>query len=183
LRKFSLLVLVSFALGSVLVAQNAPLSKLKGDFPFNETLHIVEQPAVGGVCGATLSGPVSMVIYNDTGIWSFDGKGNVHMTDSGMFINVVPPTDASQVTPAAATCSGTYAMLDESTVDFHYNCSLDHGASYFQVHTTGKVTNSNILVEAWVNPDGSLPVTPYIYGNTIVGCSYVGENTTISRTP
>src|ERR1035437_3296418 len=115
LRKFSLLVLVSFALGSVLVAQNAPLSKLKGDFPFNETLHIVEQPAVGGVCGATLSGPVSMVIYNDTGIWSFDGKGNIHMTDSGMFINVVPPTDASQVTPAAATCSGTYAMLDEST--------------------------------------------------------------------
>lgn len=105
------------------------------------------------------------------------------MTDSGMFITVTPPTDASQVQPAAALCSGTYAMLDESTVDFHYTCSLDHGVSYFQVHTTGKVTNLNILVEAWNNPDGSLPVTPYIYGTTVVGCSYVAENTTISRTP
>lgn len=82
-------------------------AKLKGDFPFNETLHIVQQPAVGGQCGPSLVGPVSTAIYNDQGIWSFDGKGNVHMTDSGTFMTVSTPSDASQVVPGAAECFGT----------------------------------------------------------------------------
>ncbi len=155
-------------------------AKLKGDFPFNETLHIVQQPAVGGQCGASLVGPVSTAIYNDQGIWSFDGKGNVHMTDSGTFMTVSTPSDASQVVPGAAECFGTYNIVDSGIVDFHYQCSLDHFASYFQVHTTGRFTSTNILVEDWVKPDGSLEVTPYVYGNTVVGCSYVLENTTIS---
>jgi hypothetical protein len=155
-------------------------ASLQGDFPFNETLHIVQQPAVNGMCGSSLVGPVSTAIYNDQGIWSFDGKGNVHMTDSGTFITSAMPTDASQVVPSAAECYGTYNLLDSSTVDFHYKCSLDHFVSYFQVHTTGRVTNTSILVEDWVTPDGKLEVTPYVYGNTVVGCSYVLENTTMS---
>lgn len=156
-------------------------SDLKGNFPFNETIHIVQQAALNGACGNTLSGPVTSSIINDTGIWSFDGQGNVTIKDSGTFILSNPPTDASQVQPEAAICAGTYKLLDKDTVDFHYNCSTDNGASYFVVHTTGKITASNILVEAWNNPDGSLPVTPYVYGSTIVGCSYIAENTVISR--
>ncbi len=160
---------------------NTNPNRLKGDFPFNETIHIVQQPAVNGACGSSLSGPVTSSIITDTGIWSFDGKGHVKMHDSGIFILVNPPTDASQVQPEAAQCAGTYKLLDDTTVDFHYNCSTDNWTSYFVVHTTGKITPHNILVEAWDNPDGSLPVQPYVYGNTIVGCSYIGENTTISR--
>ena len=136
---------------------------------------------MNGACGTTLSGPVTEALVNDKGTWSFDGKGNVLILDSGMFISVNPPTDASEVAPVATTCKGTYQLLDKNTVDFHYNCSTDNFVSYFQVHTTGKITKSNILVEAWYNADGSLPVTPYVYGGTIVGCSYIGENTTIAR--
>jgi hypothetical protein len=176
----------TFALALATCLLSVPLvfcqnnASLKGDFPFNETLHIVQQPAVNGQCGASLVGPVSTAIYNDQGIWSFDGKGNVHMTDSGTFMTVSTPTDASQVAPGAAQCYGTYNLLDSGTVDFHYKCSLDHFASYFQVHTTGRVTNTAILVEDWVKPDGTLEVTPYVYGTATVGCSYVLENTTIS---
>jgi hypothetical protein len=162
------------------LAQKSSNSQLKGSFPFNETLHIVQQPAVNGACGTSLSGPVTSSIYNDHGIWSFDGKGNVTISDSGIFMLVNPPTDASQIIPAASLCSGTYNVLDSSTVDFHYNCSVDGGASYFQVHTTGYYTKSSILVESWNNPDGSLPVTPYVLGGAVVGCDYVLENTTIS---
>lgn len=86
---------------------NTNPNRLKGDFPFNETIHIVQQPAVNGTCGSSLSGPVTSSIITDTGIWSFDGKGHVKMHDSGIFILVNPPTDASQVQPEAAQCAGT----------------------------------------------------------------------------
>lgn len=155
-------------------------NKLKGDFPFNESITVVQQPASNGACPSVLTGPVSEAFVNDHGIWSFDGKGNVDIKDSGQFIAVNPPTDGSQVTPVNSHCVGTYNVLDDSTVDFHYNCSTDNFVSYFQVHTTGTFTKTNILVEAWNNPDGSLQVTPYVYGNTIVGCSYVLENTTVT---
>jgi hypothetical protein len=165
----------------LLFAQN---NILNGNFPFNETITIVQQPAVNGACGTTLSGPVTSAFINDTGIWSFDGKGKVSITDSGLYITSNPPTDASQVVPEHASCSGTYSVSkDLSTVDFHYNCSTDGGISYFQVHTTGRITLTNILVEAWLNPDGSLPVIPYVYRGVIAGCSYLAEDTVVSLEP
>jgi hypothetical protein len=179
MKRLGLLVIGCFMSAPMLFAQNYLLN---GSFPFNETITIVQQPAVKGACGKTLSGPVSEAVIYDTGIWSFDGKGHVSIKDSGMFITVNPPTDASQVTPEAAKCEGTYEVLNRSTVDFHYDCSTDNGVSYFKVHTTGKITPTNILVEAWDNPDGSLPVIPYVYKGAIVGCSYLGENTVISKT-
>jgi hypothetical protein len=178
MSKCNLLLVV--CLMSVPFAFGKDNAKLKGDFPFVETLHIVQQPAVDGQCTSPLTGPVSEAIYNDQGIWSFDGKGNVHMKDSGTFITVNSPTDGSQIIAAAAECSGTYNVLSDDIVDFRYKCSLDHFASYFDVHTTGRFTATSILVQDWVKPDGTLEVTPYVYGSTVVGCSYVLENTTIS---
>jgi len=184
LKKISLLLAGCLIFAPMLFAQHN--GDLKGDFPFNETIHVIFQtnPPVGGACGTTLTGPVTEAIITDTGIWSFDGKGHVNIKDSGIFISPNPPTDASQVTPEAATCKGTYNLLDKSTVDFHYNCTTDNFNTSFQVHTTGKITKSNILVEAWDNPDGSLPVTPLVLGtgSTALACTYIGENTTISRT-
>ena len=167
-------------LTSFAFAQNPNNKKLKGDFPFNETVHIVQQAAVNGACGNTLQGPVTSSIVNDTGIISLDGKGNLMIKDSGTFILSNPPTDAAQVAPVATACSGAYSVSDDNIVDFHYNCSPDGGASYFKVHTKGRLTRTLLLMEAWDNPDGSLPVTPYIVGNAVVGCSYLAENTVVS---
>lgn len=174
---------ICFAIPAVVFAQGNRNEALHGDFPFNETIHIIQQAAVNGTCGKTLSGPVTSSIINDTGIWSFDGRGHVSIKDSGTFILVNPPTDASQVVPEAASCAGSYSVGNDNTVDLHYNCSTDGGNSYFMVHTKGIFTKTVLLVEAWDNPDGSLPVTPYIVGNTIVGCSYVAENTVAALTP
>jgi len=186
LKTITLLLAAHLLFAPMVLAQHN--NDLKGNFPFNETIHVIFQtnPPVNGACGATLSGPVTEAIITDTGIWSFDGKGNVTINDSGIFINPNPPTDASQVTPEGALCKGTYNVLDKSTVDFHYNCTTDNFATSFQVHTTGRITKSNILVEAWTNPGPppSLPVTPLVLGtgNTALACNYIGENTTISRT-
>lgn len=177
MNKLGMLLLASVCLSASVYAQNGNVAQLKGDFPFNETLHIIQQPAVDGACGSTLSGPVSEGIITDTGIWSFDGKGNVHIMDSGTFITATPATDASQVVPEGAECKGTYSMIDNATVDLHYNCSTDNFNSYFVVHTTGRFTNNTLLVEVWHNADGSLQVTPYVFGNTVVACTYVIENT------
>ena len=122
MRNFALTLATCLLSAPLVFCQNN--ASLKGDFPFNETLHIVQQPAVNGQCGSSLVGPVTTAIYNDQGIWSFDGKGNVHMTDSGTFMTVSTPNDASQVVPGAAECYGTYDLLNSSTVDFHYKCSL-----------------------------------------------------------
>ncbi|MGA2535127.1 MAG: hypothetical protein ABSF53_03860 [Terracidiphilus sp.] len=156
--------------------------ELKGSFPFNETIHIVQQAATDGKCGTSLSGAVSSAIINDTGIWTFDGNGHMTIADHGAEITVNPPTDASQVVAEAAECKGSYSWLDKSTLDLHYRCSLDHFVSYFQVHSIGKVTPFNILVEVAANPDGTPGVSPYIYKGETVGCSNVLENTVVSLT-
>jgi hypothetical protein len=157
-------------------------SDLKGNFPFNETIHIVQQPASGGKCGVSLSGPVSTALYNDTGYWFFDGKGNMSAQDHGVFVTVFPPTDASQVTGAAASCKGTYTIPEAGKVYLHYKCSLDNWISYFDVHSLGHLTGTTLLVETMSNSDGSPGVTPYVYNGATVGCSTVLENTTVSLT-
>lgn len=127
-----------------------------------------------------MSGPVQASVLENTGIWSFDGAGHVSIVDQGILVQV-PAPDASKITPSNAVCSGTYTLLDANTVDFHYNCSAVPG-TYVKVHTMGKITPHNILVAVYLNPDGSLPVLPFYAGNAIVGCTYVAENTVISRT-
>jgi len=167
-------------LATTMFAQNTNPNRLKGDFPFNETLQIIIGGTQGGSCPNVLTGPVTQSTLTNTGIWSFDGKGHVNIVDQGMLVQV-PSTDASQVTPSNAVCSGTYNLLDADTVDFHYNCSTVPG-TFFQVHTTGKITQNNILVAVYHKPDGTLDVAPFYAGNTIVACTYVAENTVISRT-
>jgi hypothetical protein len=172
--------LVVACLATTMFAQNTNPNRLKGDFPFNEAPQII----IGGTqCGSwpnVLTAPVSQSTLTKTGIWSFDGAGHVSIVDQGMLVQD-PSTDASQVTPSNAVCTGTYALLDANTVDFHYICSTVPGA-YFQVHTTGKITPNNILVAVYHRADGSLDVAPFYAGNTIVACTYVAENTVISRT-
>jgi hypothetical protein len=84
------------------------------------------------------------------------------------------------VAPVATACSGAYGVSAHNIVDLHYNCSSDGGASYFKVHTKGRFTRTLLLMEASANPDGSQPVNSYIVGNTVVGCSYLAENTVVS---
>ena len=120
MEKLTLLLAGCLLSAPMLFAQHN--SDLKGDFPFNETIHVIQQtnPPSGGACGATLTGPVTELIITDQGTWSFDGKGNVTIKDSGILITNNPPSDASQVVPEAAQCVGKYNLLDKSTVDFHY---------------------------------------------------------------
>jgi hypothetical protein len=167
--------------GSLLFAQDNRLNQiLQGSFPFNETIHIVQQAAVDGKCGTSLSGPVTESIINDQGMLTFDGKGGIKIEDKGEEITLNPPTDGSQVVGEAALCKGTYNLLDRHTVDLHYNCSLDHFASYFAVHSTAKLTDFNLLMKTALNSDGTPGVFPYVFNGVTVGCSYVVENTTAS---
>ena len=172
--------LVIACLSTAVFAQNTNPKRLNSNFPFNETLQIVIGSTQNGSCQNVLSGPVTHSTLTNTGIWSFDGAGNVKIVDQGVLMQV-PSTDASQVTPSHAVCTGTYALLDADTVDFRYNCSTVPG-TYFQVHTTGKITPNNILVADYLRPDGTVDISPFYVGNNIVSCVYVAENTVISRT-
>jgi hypothetical protein len=176
LRK-ALLVFVCFA--SAAFAQNNS-DRLKGDFPFNENLQFATASAQDGTCPHVLTGPVTQSTATNTGIWSFDGAGNLKIVDQGVLMQV-PSTDASQVTPINGVCKGTYQLLDDDTVDLHYNCSTSPG-SHFQVHTIGKITPNNILVAVNHSIDGSLEVTPFFVGSTIEACVYIAENSVIART-
>ena len=176
LRK-ALLVFVCIA--SAAFAQNNS-DRLKGDFPFNENLQFTTGSAQDGTCPHVLTGPVTQSVVTNTGIWSFDGAGNVKIVDQGVLMQV-PSTDASQVTPISGACKGTYQLLDDDTVDFHYNCSTSPG-SHFQVHAIGKITPNNILVAVDHRTDGSLEVTPFFVGSNIEACTYIAENTVIART-
>ena len=180
MKKTVTVVCLAVSLVAAVSAQNTNPNRLKGDFPFNESLQIVFGSPVNGACPAALSGPVQQYVLQNTGTWSFDGAGNVHIVDQGMLIQV-PATNASQVSPSVSDCTGTYTLLDAETVDFHYNCSNAPG-TYFQVHTTGKITQNNILVANYHRPDGSLDITPFIAGGNVAACTYVSENTVISRT-
>jgi hypothetical protein len=185
MRKLTIVALSSLTLSTASLAQSS-VNALKGDFPFNETIHIIQQPAINRSCptsAANLTGSVSSSVLIDTGIFSFDGKGNLNIKDSGMLWPESQPLDPSQIVPVETSCTGTYNFLDATTVDLHYKCSSDNFASYFVVHTTGKVTQSNILVEVPHNSDGSLQVSPFVRGGYIASCAVVGENTVISRLP
>lgn len=177
LRKAVLFLFVCIA--SAAFAQNNS-DRLKGDFPFNETLHITTGSAQNGTCPDVLTGTVTQSIVTNTGIWSLDGAGNLKIVDQGVLVQV-PSTDASQVTPINGVCRGTYRSLDDDTVDFRYTCSTSPG-SFFQVHTVGKITPHNILVAVDHRTDGSLEVTPFFVGKSIVACTYIAENTVIART-
>ena len=152
--------------------------QLVGTFPFNETLDITNQAAVNGICGTSLSGAVQTMRLTDTGFWTFDGKGNMSITDHGS-VATNPVTDASDVQPAAATCSGTYSVSGGTSLDLHYVCALNSAS--FVVHTRGVITPFNILVEAAANPDGSPLVGTVSVANKVVACSEVAEDTVVSR--
>jgi len=175
--KKALLMFVCIA--SAAFAQNNS-DGLKGDFPFNETLQFVTGSPQNGTCPHVLTGPVTQSVVTNTGVWSFDGSGNVKIVDQGVLMQV-PSTDASQATPSNGVCKGRYQLLDDDTIDFHYNCSTSPG-SFFKVHTVGKITPNNILVAVDHRVDGSLEVTPFVVGGNIEACVYIAEDTVIART-
>jgi hypothetical protein len=78
--KKALLVFVCIA--SAAFAQNNS-DRLKGDFPFNETLQFVTGSPQNGTCPHVLTGPVTQSVVTNTGVWSFDGAGNVKIVDQG----------------------------------------------------------------------------------------------------
>jgi hypothetical protein len=160
LRK-ALLVFVCIA--SSAFAQNNS-DRLKGDFPFNETLQFITGSPQNGTCPHVLTEAVTQSVVTNTGVWSFDGAGNVKIVDQGVLMQV-PSTDASQVTPSNSVCKGRYQLLDDDTVDLHYDCSTSPG-SFFKVHTMGKITPNNILVAVHHRIDGSLEVTPFLSAAT-----------------
>ncbi len=171
--------LVFACIASAAFAQNNS-DRLKGDFPFNETLQFVTGSPQNGTCPHVLTGPVTQSVVTNTGVWSFDGAGNVKIVDQGVLMQV-PSTDASQVTPSNGVCKGRYRLIDDDTVDLRYNCSTSPG-SFFQVHTIGKITPNNILVAVNHRIDGSLEVTPLFVGGNIEACVYIAEDTVIART-
>ena len=171
--------LVFVCMASAAFAQNNS-DRLKGDFPFNETLHFVTGSPENGTCPHVLTGAVTQSVVTNTGVWSFDGAGNLKIVDQGVLMQV-PSTDASQVTPSNGVCKGRYRLLDDDTVDLHYDCSTSPG-SFFQVHTVGKITPTNILVAVDHRIDGSLEVTPFVVSGNIEACVYIAEDTVIART-
>jgi hypothetical protein len=177
--------LCGLSLSSLSLA-GAGAHSLNGDYPFNETIRIAQQPATDGACptsAAKLAGPVAASWIVDTGVWSFDGKGNMRIRDSGLKWLADPISNASQIVPVETNCVGTYEVLNETTVDFRYKCTEDEFASYFLVHTIGKMTPYNILVEGAKNGDGSIEVMPFVRGGSVVGCAVIGEDTVVARKP
>jgi len=177
--RLSKALLVFVCVAGAAFAQNNS-DRLKGDFPFNENLQFATGSAQHGTCPHVLTGPVTQSLVTNTGIWSFDGAGNLKIVDQGVLMQV-PSTDASQVTPINGVCKGTYRLLDDDTVDLRYNCSTSPG-SFFRVHTVGKVRPSNILVAVDHRVDGSLEVTPFFVGGNLAACVYIAENSVIART-
>ena len=165
-------------------------ASLKGTFPFNETI-------IAGIAGPPASGPcptdgaqltiVQQFSLTNQGTWSFDGVGHVHMDDTGVSVTV--NSGASPLIQAGyseAHCDGTYQVQSNSTVSMDYICSVPAagGQVQFDVHAVGVVAAHMIQVAVPPAPGGKARVTPVHFASTagrvLIGCSIVGENTTIA---
>ena len=170
---FEKTLLVFLCIACAAFAQNNS-DRLKGDFPFNETLQFITGSPQNGTCPHVLTGTVTQSVVTNTGVRSFDGARQRQHRRPGMLMQV-PSTDASQVAPSNGVCKGRYQLLDGDTVDLHYDCSTSPG-SFFKVHTMGKITPNNILVGVHHRIDGSLEVTPFFVGGNIEACVYIAED-------
>jgi len=188
-----------FVVGSARADNPNLNASVKGTYPFNETIIAGVATPVAGVCPAATPGQPYPNVYQqlsltNQGTWSFDGKGNVKMDDTGVEV-LVPGagTHPVDVMYSEAHCKGTYQVNANSTIDFHYYCSVPQPGNFwvtFDVTAKGIITPHTILVAVPPAPNATARVTPVYFGSneysingaSLVGCSVVGENTTISLT-
>ena len=105
---------------------------------------------------------------------------------------VVPgPGGPANAVYSEAHCDGTYNVNPDSTIGFHYYCSAPAGPNNyvtFDVRAKGVISKTMIQVAVPSAGPGQLQVTPVylgpnvssLAGATLIGCSIVGENTTIA---
>jgi len=180
-------------LGATVAAQaDGPSNaSLKGTFPFNETIIAGIGPVPsGGQCptdGAQLAITQHFSLTNQ-GTWAFDGRGHVHMDDTGVSVTVnATTTPLLAAGYSEAHCDGTYQVQDKSTVSMDYICSVpqpDGSQVQFDVHAVGVISAHMIQVAVPPAPGKKARVTPVHLANTsgrfLIACSIVGENTTIA---
>jgi hypothetical protein len=158
---------------------------LKGVFPFNETIIAGIAPFTGNACPTDASQLVITQQFSLTnqGTWGFDGVGHVHMDDTG--VQVI--AQGGQITAgySEAHCDGTYQVQHDATISMDYICSVPSagGQVQFDVHARGVITRNVIQVAIPPAPGNKARITPVHFasgsGRTLIGCSIVGENTTV----
>jgi hypothetical protein len=190
-------VFVAIGAATAVKADNRNLnSSVKGTFPFNETIiaGIASVDQTTGKCPNLLPSYPNVfqqLSLTNQGTWSFDGAGHVHMDDTGVQVVVPGAGSPANTTYSEAHCDGTYDVKPDSTIAFHYYCSVPAGpGNYitFDVHAKGVISKTMIQVAVPSAGPNQLQVTPVytgpnvssLDGATLYGCSVVGENTTIA---
>ena len=160
-------------------------ASLKGTFPFNETIIGVSAPATGATCPQTLaSGSVtSELAITNQGMWTFDGNGNVNISDTGVLVTTPGTGEPADVTASAASCGGTYHVNNNNTVDMAYTCGIANGYVQFVVQAHGIITPNNILVAIPPGAGGQERVLSEYVGGNLAACAVIGENTNLMRVP
>ncbi len=120
------------------------------------------------------------------GTWTFDGKGNLSISDDGVLTILPGSSQFLDVSPSHADCSGTYNVLPDNSVDMNYACAVAGGAIVFdKIHAVGRLTSAVMLVAVPNSPDGQLVLGPqyFVSGSTrtLIACTITAENTTIGR--
>ena len=158
-------------------------ASLKGTFPFNETIIGVSAPATGGTCPQTLApGTVtSELSITNQGMWTFDGKGNVDINDTGVLITTPGTGEPADVSASAASCGGTYHVNNDNTVDMAYTCGVAGGFVQFVVQAHGVITPTNMLVAIPPGAGGQERVLKEYVGGALAACAVIGENTNLMR--
>jgi hypothetical protein len=159
---------------------------LKGSYPFNETIIGAVSPASPGqtACGQTLTNPVAQQLtLTNQGIWTFDGKGNLEINDTGV-LTVTPGTNQyMDVSYSAASCAGTYAVSGNK-VSMKYTCGVAGGVVQFDVIALGLITPSSILVAVPPAAGNTMRIVPEYFAaggaRTLIACTVIGENTHIA---
>jgi hypothetical protein len=168
-------------------AANGGNASLKGTFPFNETIIGVTAaaPANGAPCPQTLAANsvTSELAITNQGMWTFDGAGNVNISDTGVLVTTPGAGEAADVTASAASCGGTYHVNNDNTVDMAYTCGLANGYVQFIVQAHGVITPTNILVAIPPAAGGQERVLSELVGGKLAACAVIGENTNLMRVP
>jgi hypothetical protein len=156
---------------------------MKGVFPFNETIIGVTAPATGPTCPQTLAaGSVtSQLQLTNQGEWTFDGKGNLSIVDTGVLVTSPGTGEAADVAASMANCSGTYKVNADHTVDMAYTCGLAGGYVQFIVQSRGLLSPTNMLVAIPPAAGGQTRVLQELVGGNLAACAVIGENTNMMR--
>jgi hypothetical protein len=176
--------LLALLLSGGLAHAESANAKLKGTFPFNETIIGVTAPATGPTCPQTLApGTVNSTLQlTNQGLWTFDGNGHMEADDTGVLVTTPGTGQVADVAASVATCVGTYNVNADNTVDMAYNCGLAGGFVQFVVQSRGVLTPVNMLVAIPPAAGGQTRVLSEYVGGQLAACAVIGENTNMIRT-